>query len=1218
MKKLLTIAFLLCSFLQAVADTWTDSNGIVWSFSIYNGNAVQVKPNDKSSITGDLVIPENMNSYPVKSIADQSFIDCNNLTSVIIPNNVTYIGASAFKGCKNLATITLPNSLVEIGGSAFYDCEKLGSLNLPGNLETIGGYAFCACKRLTTLTIPGSVETIGEEAFSGCNNVEDLTISEGVKSIGSGAFGGLKITSVNIPKSVTQLPSFSSLGYNPFFYCRSLETITVDADNPNYYSQNNSLIERSANTLVSASINTVIPNGIKIIGNSAFYGLPIETITIPNTVTTIGNSAFSNCEELISITIPGSVTKIDNYAFNYCHKIESIKLSSGLITIGQGAFWTNSNSLTSMIIPEGVTNIGSGAFQECYALKFVSLPSSLTGSLYSAFYGCNNLSEVEVNKTSPLNVDQYSFPNRTNATLYVPAGSKAAYQASDYWRDFENINEVGYIGDVNSELTGETGIACFVVNRTGKLGNYYVQAGTPKKVKIIGEVDANDLSNLHKDGYSYEMYYTTYLDISEAHINGCIYTDRRGTHNFLDNYFESDWMGAANSENDDDNWYGPQTIVLPITLEEFKGDVAMCRTLYSEQTTPFKTTITDSYYDTGKCKFYVPLGTRQSWIQKTTYPENVQFIDGPSKSVNVATAGTLATLLSNDEIESLNELSISGKINAKDFAVLKRMNNLVKLSVLARWEAYEGSEGPVEGQTSYRAGEVPACVFQNHSNLEDVRLSISYGQKGLLVGDYAFDGCTRLNKFTCEGFSSLGDFCFRNTKVNGEINLLGAKYYDYEDDEEKQCSDNREFEHIGRQPFSGVGLSSTSWIYPRFMCELFDGEGQMYGLYEMENFAVVPNYYSERDYFSGVTNKAKTLLHAMTTTKSYNLTLPSSITTLADYAVSGLQIRSINLNLVTTIGDAFLYQCPLLQSITCNNTAYKSVDGVLYTADKKTLVKYPCAKTAEELTIPSTVEQIGKWAFEGTQALSTITMETVTPPALVEGAFDDFNVTTITLNVPYGSKDAYMAANGWKDFNIVENVPEEVSLAVNSLGKGTYCSEFPLDFTNVSGIYAYIVSGFDPVSGNLIVTRVYEAPAGTGLYIVGTPGSTFVIPIKSTSFYYSNMMKGVTVATVIPANEDGYTNYVLSADGHGGVIFKLSNNASSPANRAYVQIPSSIVGARKHLGIETDDGSTTGLDGVFTPDTEEAEGDYYNLNGQKVQNLKRGIYIKNGKKIIIH
>ena len=102
MKKLLTIAFLLCSFLQAVAATWTDNKGIIWNYSVYNGNAVQVKPNDKSSITGVLVIPEYLDSYPIISIVNEAFMECNSLTSVKFPNSVEYIGDNAFMNCSSL------------------------------------------------------------------------------------------------------------------------------------------------------------------------------------------------------------------------------------------------------------------------------------------------------------------------------------------------------------------------------------------------------------------------------------------------------------------------------------------------------------------------------------------------------------------------------------------------------------------------------------------------------------------------------------------------------------------------------------------------------------------------------------------------------------------------------------------------------------------------------------------------------------------------------------------------------------------------------------------------------------------------------------------------------------------------------------------------------------------------------------------------------------
>ena len=527
------------------------------------------------------------------------------------------------------------------------------------------------------------------------------------------------------------------------------------------------------------------------------------------------------------------------------------------------------------------------------------------------------------------------------------------------------------------------------------------------------------------------MYSIDYVDLSEANIHaGTAYSSWSYPYwnDYPDNYLDSDWMGGRSAENDDDSWYGPITIVLPMTLEEFK-----CATkgnylkIYSEQTTPFKTTI-DNYYG-GECKFYVPSGTRKNWIEKTTYPDNVMFIDGPTKDVTVGTAGQLASLLTDSEIETMNVLTVRGKINAKDFTVLKRMSNLLKLSIYATWEVYEGHYGPVEDQTYYRSAEVPAYVFQNHENLQSVSLRISTGFKGLLIGDYAFDGCTQLKSFDCEGVSSLGDFCFRNTKVKGAM-LLGTKYTEYYNgfEEGTYTMDNREFEHIGLQPFFGVKGTSSPWNYARYESEWGWVDDTDYAdyLYDLDNFSVIPsfwasfNYNTERPYYSGVTNKDETLLYSINTTQGYDLSLPSSICTLADYAISGLQLRSINLGHVTTIGDGFLYQCHSLQTITCDNTVYKSVDGVLFTRNMKTLVKYPCAKNATSFRIPSTVELISKWAFEGSQNLNTVYIDATTPPALADLAFDDFDVTNVKLYVPVGSLAAYQAANYWNGFKDIE------------------------------------------------------------------------------------------------------------------------------------------------------------------------------------------------------
>ena len=1034
MKKLFTSLLLFMISYQAtwsaVGDTFTANTveGIEMTFTeVYNygsllncivGTAVNGTipsgPAISTSVSGIVTIPETVNGYKVIGIGTGAFDDCRSLTAVSIPNSIEYIGSSAFYGCYGLKSITIPLGVKSIWGSAFYNCKNLKVISLPKSLNSIDGHAFYGCNNITkvycynplppatttsdycwpsyfendvTLSVPyGSVGAYqADEGWSVFNVVEEQASMDNIITFADekvkencvswydtnhdGELSEAEAAAVTDDEEL-----FRIVGSNNPFPFEELKFFTGLARIDNDY------------TLLFSSV--IIPRGVTYIGDRAFSLLlnpNLKTIAVDKD--NLFYDSRDNCNAVIrtatnemiigtsSTVIPSSVTSIRK-AFRYC------------------------TDLTSIIIPEGVTDM-AGAFSDCSNLKTIVIPSSMT-NINNAFDGCDYLLSIVVNAEQPLVLNGNTFCrfNTANVNLYVPQGCKAAYASADYWKDFKNIYEVGYNGTVDSELTGETGIACFTVYKPGMLKDLYVQAGKPNKVKIIGEVDANDLDALVHDGYYNEIYYTSYVDLSEAHINGC-----SGFYNRIlsrsedcpDNYLDSRWMFATISENDDTDYYGPSIIVLPTTLQEYVGINCLPKVIYSEQTTPFKTTITNPE-NCSKCIFHVPSGTRVGWIEKTTYPGNAMFMDGPSKNVNITTAGTLASLLTEDEIESLNELSITGYINAKDFAVLKRMSNLVNLSVSAQWEAYEGNEGPVEGQTSYRAGEVPAYVFQNHANLESVSLFF-YGQQGLLVGDYAFDGCTRLSTFDCKGVSSLGDFCFRNTKVQG-LTLLGVNVKDDEGD--TWTEDNHEFEHIGLQPFFGVKGHAC-----------FNS-----GDYQLENYTVIPSYY--QTIYSGVTNKAESLLYALSTINDWNMTLPNSITTIADYAVSGLQIRSINLSSVTTIGDGFLYQCPLLQSITCDNTAYKAVDGVLYTADRKMLVKYPCAKTAEELTIPSTVEQISKWAFEGTQNLNSIIIEASTPPTLAEGAFDDFDVTTITLNVPAGCKAAYEAADYWKDFNIVE------------------------------------------------------------------------------------------------------------------------------------------------------------------------------------------------------
>ncbi len=176
----------------------------------YTGNAKEVK------------IPSTYKGVAVKSIGDSAFSYCNSLTSVVIPESVTYIGEWAFYNCHNLTSIEIPDSVTVIGGWAFYNCHNLTSVEIPNSVTSIGRDAFSYCSSLTSIEIPDGVTSIGSYAFEYCSSLTSIVIPDGVTSIGSCAFEYCSsLTSIEIPDSVTVI------GYSAFSYCTSLTNIEI-------------------------------------------------------------------------------------------------------------------------------------------------------------------------------------------------------------------------------------------------------------------------------------------------------------------------------------------------------------------------------------------------------------------------------------------------------------------------------------------------------------------------------------------------------------------------------------------------------------------------------------------------------------------------------------------------------------------------------------------------------------------------------------------------------------------------------------------------------------------------------------------------------------------------------------------------------------------------------------------------------------------------------
>jgi hypothetical protein len=339
-----------------------------------------------------------------------------------------------------------------------------------------------------------------------------------------------------------------------------------------------------------------------------------------------------------------------------------------------------------------------------------------------------------------------------------------------------------------------------------------------------------------------------------------------------------------------------------------------------------------------------------------------------------------------------------------------------------------------------------------------------------------------------------------------------------------------------------------------------------------------------------------------------NTMIPNSVTSIADGAFSGCNgLSSVTIpNSVTTIGSNAFSGCSSLTSVTIPNSVTSIANGAFY----------GCSGLAS-ISIPSSVTSINRYAFDGCSGLESVTSLATTPPQAEETAFTKFD---IPLYVPKGTRDAYLAASPWNKFKeIVElgNTSDDTDvdeITIKEIGKTTWCSEYDLDFTNVEGIKAYTATGYDDISKTIWLTRVMKVPAGTGLLVKGDAG-TYKIPHVSVRAYYTNMLVGnLGDAIKIEETDGDKTNYYLS--GKDGSFVSVNGNANIGKNKAYLQLPTSVFAGTRSIGISYDDeDGTTSIREVKSGEVKGEE--WYTLQGQRVAKPGKGLYIKNGKMVIV-
>ncbi len=448
----------------------TDEQGVRYTLKVDDNDSYYYSVTGHTDeLNAEIVIPEDLGGYPVKTIEKNVFWGCTSLLSVTVPNNVTTIGEFAFQNCSNLisvvlgdqlttiesgtfwgctslASITIPNSLIRIGARAFAECNSLTTVTLGNQLTTIGGYAFSKCENLSSIIIPNSVSDLGEFAFSYCSGLTSVKIGNGITSLKAGTFYGCSgLSTIQIPNSIKSIEDgvdayqdgygtgwgCGPYCYGVFAYCSNLTSVKIG--------ENVISLGAGAFSWCSSLTSITLPDKLENIGAKAFSACSsLTSVNFGTGITSIGNGAFESCA-FTSFTVPNSVTTLGEGALSYNNKLTTIALGDGITEIKYRTF-ISCNTLSSIIIPDGVTSIGSEAFQWCQALTSIKLSSSLTSLGERVFSDCPQLKSIELPNSFTVIPEGLFYGNNFQ---YIKLGNNMKSIGKNAFGSSELVLEIG-------------------------------------------------------------------------------------------------------------------------------------------------------------------------------------------------------------------------------------------------------------------------------------------------------------------------------------------------------------------------------------------------------------------------------------------------------------------------------------------------------------------------------------------------------------------------------------------------------------------------------------------------------------------------------------------------------------------------------------------------------------------------------------------------------
>ncbi len=1106
--------------------------------------------------------------------------------------------------------------------------HNMVSLTIKDNITTIGAGAFQNCYKLQKIELPSSLTKIDEKAFSGCNNIQNIVskIKEPVE-FNENVFTNYTAT-LYVPEKTTEKYQKTN-GWKNFksFLEGEMKEFTDEAGMTFTYATGSKTAILVKSTSTAKDI--IIPATIKVdsvtykvttIGKSAFSDLKSMTnLTIQEGIQIIGEGAFQNCTNLEKVELPATLTAIGDNAFYNCSRLSHIinKLNEPL-SVSNNIFSESTFATATLYVPTNCMSLyrsasvwtdfatileGEMNIKTIDGMTFYYVTGPNIATLAKA---ATTTSDVTVPDTISVGniiykvtaIDKYAFSginslvNLTIAEGIITIGSNAFQNCNNMQRVTlpSSLTQIGdYAFDKCSRLTY---VSCKVATPFVISDNVF----TTYTAKL--NVPTGSATSYQKtDGWK-NFSIVLEGELKDVVIDGMTYTYATGTRS------ASLAKGVTNEKD--------VTIPSTITVNEITYTVTdIDPSAFNNASSLVNLTISEGIQTIGANAFYncaflnkiqlpstiiaigegafnkcdrishveslikAPSIIKDNVFTTTTYSEATLYVPVSASSIYKGTTGwkNFASILEGEIMEAT--------VDGMKYICVPNLK-IAKL---------------VQGSSNSKEVTVPSSIKVDDVNYDvtDIDRSAFYGSNSLV------------NLTISEGIKKIGMMAFKNcynlTKV-----ILPASLTSIGDNAFDTCNRLEEVYSNIQTPFV---ISDN--VFSNYSANLHVPEGTD-SLYKntagWSNFTVVK--------------------------------LTSPITIGANGKTTYCGDKDLDFSFSDEV-KAFIA------------TGYDKDESIIWMTRVKdvpagvpVMIKGEANKTYD-IPISNGGVSYYKNMFVGNTKGESISIgETSEDGKYVNYYMSGGQFKSVKTSANIGANKCYLQLPATFE---AASEGETLSVKIAASGKSSFAAPCDLDFTDFGDeLKAFTATGYDKSTKTIWLTRVKKVQKGEGLLLKGTGGKTYEIPSSGIQANYKNMFVGNISGETLEIGEksaDGtLTNYYLK----GGTYVSVSGTANIGTNKSYLQLPTSMLtGARseapgeldilenlRDLGIpntyqfaeldteampivfgsigDNDDDTT----GNLSPTLSDEEDIWYSLNGQRISKpTKKGLYIKNGRKVVI-